>query len=222
MLNVVTWILVLFVVNVIHESGHYLAARFMGMSVAKMNIGLGPSLIRFTWARTLVSINVLPMAASTDLAFHDGDTRVRTRIRFMTHRSLVFASGPLINLVIGLGLLATARAWGFTGSLNLNLFPVLPRAAASFTASAGHLGWMVWQLGLISVYLGIFNMIPFGVLDGSHIVLAVLEDLAGKPVSEKTKAVVNTIVLTVALSTVIVISAPDLWAWLRHHPPFGR
>jgi regulator of sigma E protease len=46
-------------------------------------------------------------------------------------------------------------------------------------------GKFLWILALITVNLGIFNLLPVPVLDGGHIVLLVIEKIKGSPPSEK-------------------------------------
>jgi regulator of sigma E protease len=42
-------------------------------------------------------------------------------------------------------------------------------------------------VALISISLGVFNLLPFPVLDGGHLVLLVIETLRGKPLSDATQ-----------------------------------
>ena len=56
-------------------------------------------------------------------------------------------------------------------------------------------------MAIISISLGVFNLLPVPILDGGHIVFAVLEAARGKPVSQKAQQVA----LKVGLSLILVL-----------------
>ncbi len=56
--------------------------------------------------------------------------------------------------------------------------------AAFFSAEMGF-GNLVWLLVLITVNLGVFNLLPIPVLDGGHVLLLAIEKIRGKPPSTK-------------------------------------
>jgi membrane-associated protease RseP (regulator of RpoE activity) len=46
----------------IHEFGHYLAARMLGIPVLKFKLGVGPEIVRFRFGKTEYALGLLPMA----------------------------------------------------------------------------------------------------------------------------------------------------------------
>lgn len=62
-----------------------------------------------------------------------------------------------------------------------------PLTIAQVAGKAAHRGWIdyIFFLGIISLSLGVLNLLPLPVLDGGHLVYYAYEAIRGKPVSEK-------------------------------------
>jgi len=56
-------------------------------------------------------------------------------------------------------------------------------------------------MAIISISLGVFNLIPVPILDGGHIVFAVVESMRGRPLSHK----VQQTALKVGLSLILLL-----------------
>lgn len=63
---------------------------------------------------------------------------------------------------------------------------------------------------LFNVNLAILNMLPFPVLDGGHITLAILEKIAGRPVRAKPLEVIQTACALALISLMIYITSKDV------------
>ena len=74
------------------------------------------------------------------------------------------------------------------------------------------LGFMV----LFNVNLAVLNMLPFPVLDGGHITLAILEKIAGKPVQAKALEIIQTVCALALISLMLYVTSKDVF------DPFGR
>ena len=62
-----------------------------------------------------------------------------------------------------------------------------PISIAQYAGQSAEMGLTAFLkfLGLVSVSLGILNLLPIPVLDGGHLLFFALEAIKGKPVSEK-------------------------------------
>lgn len=61
-LALTAFVIVLFPAIIIHELGHFLAAKFVGINVLEFGIGFPPRLTRlFTWRETEFTLNLLPI-----------------------------------------------------------------------------------------------------------------------------------------------------------------
>ena len=63
---------------------------------------------------------------------------------------------------------------------------------------------------LISINLGIMNLIPIPGLDGSHIVYFIIEAITGKPINKKVAATINAVGYIFLLSIIIWFSYKDI------------
>ena len=63
-----------------------------------------------------------------------------------------------------------------------------PVTIASYAGQSAHIGLAAFLsfLALVSISLGVLNLLPVPVLDGGHLLYYVLEILKGSPVSERT------------------------------------
>ena len=62
-----------------------------------------------------------------------------------------------------------------------------PVTIASFAGQSADAGWKTFMdfLALVSISLGILNLLPIPVLDGGHLLYYMVEIVKGSPVSEK-------------------------------------
>lgn len=65
-------------------------------------------------------------------------------------------------------------------------------------------------MGLISVSLAIFNLLPLPILDGGHIVLLGLEKIRGRTISVKSERIITQIGWTAIISLILVITYNDI------------
>ncbi|MEP2774473.1 MAG: RIP metalloprotease RseP [Luteolibacter sp.] len=73
------------------------------------------------------------------------------------------------------------------------------------------LGFMV----LFNVNLAVLNMLPFPVLDGGHITLAILEKIAGKPVQAKALEIIQTACALALISLMLYVTSKDIGDKIR-------
>lgn len=124
------WFLVLIgIMIVVHEFGHFWAARFFDIRVDAFSIGFGPRLFGFRRGETDFRISVIPFGGYVRMAGeHPGDEEdprgFLAKPRWQ--RLIVVFAGPAINMVLAVALLA---------GLFMFQFPRL--ASASSQASIG-------------------------------------------------------------------------------------
>jgi regulator of sigma E protease len=63
---------------------------------------------------------------------------------------------------------------------------------------------------VFNVNLAVLNMLPFPVLDGGHIVLAILEKIAGRPVKAKVLEIIQTGFALALISLMLFVSSKDV------------
>lgn len=73
-------------------------------------------------------------------------------------------------------------------------------------------GWrrILSFLVLFNVNLAVLNMLPFPVLDGGHITMAILEKIFGKPIQMKTMEVIQTACALALISLMLYVTSKDI------------
>jgi len=68
-----------------------------------------------------------------------------------------------------------------------------PISIAQFAGQSAQLGLSVFLsfLGLVSVSLGVINLLPIPLLDGGHLLFYLIEWIKGNPVTEKTESLLQ-------------------------------
>ena len=109
LLHNIWWLLVLIgVMIVIHELGHFWAARFFGIRVATFSIGFGPRLISFRRGETEYRIAWIPFGGYVRMAGEQPNDEpdpqgFTSKPRWQ--RLIVVLAGPAMNIVLAVALL---------------------------------------------------------------------------------------------------------------------
>lgn len=70
---------------------------------------------------------------------------------------------------------------------------------------------IIYVMMIITVNLGLFNMLPFPALDGGRFVFLIIETIRGKSVPRKVEAIVNGIGMGLLILLMILITANDIF-----------
>jgi regulator of sigma E protease len=125
--KVLITVVALSVLIIIHEGGHYLAARAFGMRVLKYSIGFGPTLFRYQpkGSPTVFQVAVIPFLAYVQIAGMnpneevDPDDPELYPNKSLFARATTIAAGPVANYL-------TASAIVFGLGITNNLPPMQP------------------------------------------------------------------------------------------------
>ena len=122
------------VLIIIHEGGHYLAARAFGMRVLKYSIGFGPTLFRYQpkGSPTVFQVAVIPFLAYVQIAGMNPNEDVDPNDpelypnKSLFARFVTIAAGPVANyltaslIVFGLGEHIGGQVFGIGGLIGDN------------------------------------------------------------------------------------------------------
>lgn len=105
-MTIISSILVFSVIVLVHEYGHYKAAKSVGIKVYEFAIGMGPTLFKREKNGTIYSIRAVPIGGFVQMEGEEEDVRTSTSFSTKTvwQRFLVIASGPLMNFFLALAL----------------------------------------------------------------------------------------------------------------------
>jgi len=125
----------------VHEWGHFIVARLIGVKVERFSFGFGPLLLRWTRSGTEYVLSLLPFGGYVKLAGEVEEGRSSPakpweyRGRSLVERGSIVLAGPLINYAVGFIL----------------FFIVFVIGAPIFTTKIGHLlkGYPAAEAGLL-------------------------------------------------------------------------
>lgn len=89
---------------VIHEGGHFVAARLMKIKVNEFSIGMGPKLIQFTKGETKYTLRLVLFGGYCAMEGEDSDSDDENAFsnKKVIQRIFVVVAGAFMNLVLGL------------------------------------------------------------------------------------------------------------------------
>ncbi len=107
-LSILGALLVLDLLVVIHELGHFWAGKLLGFKILEFSVGMGPILFKVTKNDIIYSLRAFPIGGSC--RFYGEDEEIKDAISFNAHkvwkRMIVVLAGPFMNIFIAF-LLAT-------------------------------------------------------------------------------------------------------------------
>src|SRR5947207_9559200 len=115
--NIVVALIVLGIIIVIHELGHFLVAKFFKIKVDTFSIGFGPRLLGFRRGETDYRISAFPLGGYVRMATEyptDANTGASNEFQSKPkwQRFVVAAAGPAMNVVLAITLLTGLFMYG--------------------------------------------------------------------------------------------------------------
>jgi membrane-associated protease RseP (regulator of RpoE activity) len=104
-MSVLAAIAVLALLIVVHEMGHFLAARLQGIHVNRFSIGFGPILWKYQGKRTEYGIRAIPLGGFVGFPDDDPDSEIPEDDPDLLHnrgildRAIVISAGVIANLI---------------------------------------------------------------------------------------------------------------------------
>ncbi|MGB3203898.1 MAG: RIP metalloprotease RseP [Crinalium sp.] len=145
-MSVLAAIAVLAVLIVVHELGHFLAARLQGIYANRFSVGFGPILLKYQGSETEYAIRAFPLGGFVGFPDDDPDSKIPPndpnllRNRPILDRAIVISAGVIANLIFAYLLLVTQI--GFVGVQDFNYQPgvLVPEVASDISSAATKAG----------------------------------------------------------------------------------
>lgn len=114
LINIVIAILVLGLIILIHELGHFILAKLNDVNVEEFSIGMGPKIIGFKGKETQYSLRVLPIGGYVKML---GEMEKSDDVRAYNNKSplrrlSIVAAGPIMNVILAVVLYAVITGIG--------------------------------------------------------------------------------------------------------------
>ena len=115
--TVLAFVFVLGILIFIHELGHFLVAKKVGIRVEKFSLGFPPNIFRRKWGETEYCIGLIPLGGFVKMAGENPDEEAKgAPDEFMSktvgQRAAVIFAGPFMNYVLAIVLLIGLFAFG--------------------------------------------------------------------------------------------------------------
>ncbi len=109
LITIIAFFIVLGVLVLVHELGHFITARAFGVKVDEFGIGFPPRIASFKRGETVYSVNSVPLGGFVKLAGEE-DPKVEKSLAGKSYgaRILVLSAGSLMNLLLPLILFSIA------------------------------------------------------------------------------------------------------------------
>lgn len=195
---------------IIHEGGHFLVAKLCKIKVNEFAIGFGPEILKKQGKETKYALRLIPLGGFVSMEGEEtySDKEGSFSKASILKRISIVASGALVNIIFGLLVYFIIIA-SYTDIQNaieaLKLFGVsmidslkmlINGTAFKEEQLTGIVGISeivvqtkgiinyIYLLAVISVSLGVTNLLPIPPLDGGKIVLLIIEGIRKKPLKE--------------------------------------
>lgn len=197
----------------IHEGCHFLVAKKMGVKVLEFSLGFGKKIWSKQGKETEYNIRRIPLGGFVRMLGENEEVDDERAFQNASvgKRLLIVFAGPVINIVFGLFLF-----WILASLYNHNAYYgwiVMKRYVVAMAQGIGSLftggakeaeligpvgissliaktdGWFdfFYYMSVISVSLGVTNLLPIPGLDGGKILLLLVEGVRRKKISQNTE-----------------------------------
>ena len=117
MVTVLSFLFVLGVLVFVHELGHFLAARRVGVRVLTFSLGFGPKILKYTKGDTEYCVSAIPLGGYVKMAGENpDDPRSGKPDEFMSktkwERFQILIMGPVMNILLAVVVLAFVYSQG--------------------------------------------------------------------------------------------------------------
>lgn len=234
-LSAIKIIFLLGVLVFIHECGHFFVAKLCKIKVNEFAIGFGPTIWKKQGKVTKYALRLIPLGGFVSMEGEEerstaegsfSEASVLKRIAIVMAGGLVniiFAVfvfwclsasyvGPqnaLYNVVYFIKAMFEGVIQIFTGNVTVDQM-MGPVGISSVVSQTNGFSDFIYILSVISLSLGVTNLLPFPPLDGGKIVLLIIEGIRRKPLSEKFEVAVQSVGFLVLITLSVFVTYNDI------------
>lgn len=112
---IIIFVLILGVLVLVHEIGHFVTARWMGVSVEEFGVGFPPRLLSIKRKNTVYSVNLIPLGGFVRIKGETGGDQGEVDSfshKSASRRAFILSAGVLMNFVLAFVLLSVGFMYG--------------------------------------------------------------------------------------------------------------
>ena len=209
-ITVLKIVIILGFLVLIHETGHFLVARLCKVKVNEFAIGFGPVIWQKETTRTKYALRLIPLGGFVSMLGEEerSDEEGSFSKASIPKRIAIVAAGGVVNIIFAIILyiilatiitgnfgIAISAAGNFimamvesikmifTGGVTVNDL-MGPIGISEVVAQTSTTIDFFYIMALISMSLGVTNLLPFPPLDGGKILIYIIEAIRRKPLKE--------------------------------------
>lgn len=219
LLNAFKIIIMLGFLVFIHEGGHFLVAKLFKVRVNEFAIGFGPTIYSKEKGETKYALRLIPLGGFVSMEGEEERSQKQGSFSeaSISKRIAIVAAGAIVNIVFGLliyfaiisfhtnsiyyGLLNTKEFTFsiinslkelFTGKMTTDQMMGIVGISDIVVSTNGLIEY-IYIVALISLSLGITNLLPIPPLDGGKIFIYIIEGIRKKPLKEEIELKLQTL-----------------------------
>jgi len=121
MLTILAFIIILGLLVFVHELGHFLVAKKLGIKVEEFGFGFPPRIFGIKRGETLYSLNLIPLGGFVKIFGEDGEEKSSQRsfaAKKIWQRASVLLAGVTMNIVLAIALLSLGYMIGLPWAID--------------------------------------------------------------------------------------------------------
>lgn len=219
----------------IHESGHFFVAKLCKVRVNEFAIGFGPTIFKKQGKVTKYAIRLIPLGGFVSMEGEEerSDKEGSFSQASIIKRIAIVMAGGLVNIIFALIMfwILSVIAIGFkdsfanvvyfiketiknviqlfTGKLTVDNM-VGPVGISNVISKTSSLFDFAYIMTIISLSLGVTNLLPFPPLDGGKVVLLIVEGIRKKPLSQKVEVAIQSVGFIAIITLSIFVTYNDI------------
>jgi len=220
----------------IHEGGHFLVAKLCRVKVNEFAIGFGPTIWKKQTKETKYALRLIPLGGFVSMEGEEERSEEEGSFSkaSIPKRIAIVAAGAAVNIVFGL-LVFFILIWVLYGD-----FAIAVQTTVSFVITLGESIKMIFTggvgvddlsgpvgisgvvaqttnivnyiyiLAVISVSLGVTNLLPIPALDGGKIILLIIETIRRKPLKQETEIQIQLLGFSLLIALSLYVTYNDI------------
>lgn len=221
---------------IIHEGGHFLVAKLCKVKVNEFAIGFGPILLQKQGKETKYVLRLIPLGGFVNMEGEEERSEKEGSFSkaSIPKRIAIVLAGGLVNIIFGLlayfiiiasytDIANAIEALKFFGISMIDSLKMLFNGTAfreeQLTGIVGISEMVVetkgiinyiYLIAVISVSLGVTNLLPIPPLDGGKVVLLLLEAIRKKPLKENIEIQIQMAGFALMIALTIFVTYKDI------------
>lgn len=220
----------------IHEGGHFIVAKICKVKVNEFAIGFGPTIWKKQGKETKYALRLIPLGGFVSMEGEDeaSDAEGSFSKASIPKRIAIVIAGATVNIIFAIVLyfilaivysgsmqFAFEKTGGFIGSTIEGLGKLFtgqigidqmagPVGISGLVAQTNGVFEFLNMLSIISLSLGITNLLPIPALDGGKIIILIIEGIRKKPLKQKTEVTIQLIGFAFLITLALIVTYHDI------------